>query len=280
LESNLTFSSGPVLRASTTPHRKDIPMSKLTASQRSAIRAGAQDFARRADLDVNVEDAEFSDLASLKADARRAARDLAEQVANLPERRAAETEAAQAAILDLVDLADTEMDSRTARGDRSPTSRIDPRTAAPMAFRESTNGGGQEAYALRSGQPVKVWAQARGMAGDDLSVGQYLRALTAGARSDAEHRALAEGTDAAGGHTVPTVLSSELIDLARSNMVLDGAGARTVPLDSDQNVIARVASDPTPAFRAENDAVNESDPTFARVLMEPKSIAVLVKASV
>lgn len=254
---------------------------QLTASQRRAIRSHAQKQTRKLNLDLDVHDAQWADLASQRAECRRAARDVADGLSDsVPPEMAEQIEAAHDALMTLADLIDAEMDARQARGSKAPTSAIDPRTAAPMAYRESMNGGGQEAYALRSGQPVRTWAQARGMGGDDLGVGQYLRALTAGARTDAEHRALAEGVDAAGGHTVPTVVSSELIDLARASMVLDRAGARTVPLDSDKTVIARVASDPTPAFRAENDPVAESDPTFSRVLLEPKSIAVMVKASV
>jgi HK97 family phage major capsid protein len=53
-----------------------------------------------------------------------------------------------------------------------------------------------------------------------------------------------------------------------------------VPLSSDQNVIAKVLTDPVPAWRAENSAVNESGSTFGAVTLAPKSIAVLVKASI
>jgi len=56
------------------------PAAKLTAAQRSAIRAGAQDFARKHDLNIDVEDAEWSALASLKADTRRAAREIVNDV--------------------------------------------------------------------------------------------------------------------------------------------------------------------------------------------------------
>lgn len=110
-----------------------------------------------------------------------------------------------------------------------------------------------------------------------LSVGRYLRAMVTGAKNDAERRALAEGTDSAGGFTVPEILGSSLIDLMRANTVAIAAGAQTVPLTSDRNHIARLASDPAPAWRSENAAINESDPTFSRVTLEPKSLAVLVK---
>jgi HK97 family phage major capsid protein len=113
----------------------------------------------------------------------------------------------------------------------------------------------------------------------DLTLGDYLRAMTCGARTDLEKRALSEGADSAGGYTVPETLSAQLIDLLRAKTVAIRAGARTVPLTSDAHHIARIASDPVPAWRAEAGVVSESGPTFDRVSFAPKSLAVLVKAS-
>jgi HK97 family phage major capsid protein len=112
-----------------------------------------------------------------------------------------------------------------------------------------------------------------------LTVGRYFRAMVTGGSTDVERRALAEGTDSAGGFSVPEVLSANLLDLMRASNVAMRAGAMTVPLTSDRNHIAKVATDPVPAWRAENAVVNESDPTFSRVEFVPKSLAVLVKVS-
>jgi len=261
-------------------------MNTLNAKQRAAIRAGAQDFARRADLDIDVAAAEWQDLASLKASARRAARDVANGVKDgTPEARAAEAEAAQTAILDLVDAIEIEMDERNARGDRSPSTAIDldKRPMFESGSSSAVDGGDTgdmpAAYSLRSGEPMRQWAQARSH-DEGITPGAFLRAIVTGAKSETEQRALAGGTDAAGGYTVPTVTSAQLIDLARANMVLSTAGAQTIPLDSAENVVAKVTADPTPAWRVENAAVNESDPTFGGVILKPKSIAVMVKASV
>ena len=55
------------------------------------------------------------------------------------------------------------------------------------------------------------WAKARGVEEyGDLSLGHYLRSMALGGQTDQERRALAEGTDSAGGYTVPTVLSASL----------------------------------------------------------------------
>ena len=113
----------------------------------------------------------------------------------------------------------------------------------------------------------------------ELSIQSCLRAALTGAKTDAEHRALTEGTDAAGGFTVPSILSAQLIDLVREQSAVMRAGASTVLLGSDENSIARVASDPTPGWRDELGTVAESEPTFDRVLFEPQSLSVMVKVS-
>ena len=53
------------------------------------------------------------------------------------------------------------------------------------------------------------------------------------------------------GYTVPTVLSSQLIDALRAASVVRRAGAITVPLTSDNQSIAKVASEPVRDFRLE-----------------------------
>ena len=101
-----------------------------------------------------------------------------------------------------------------------------------------------------------------------------------GSKDEVAKRALAGGSDGAGGFTVPEITSARLIDMVRDNMVLSAAGAQTVPLTSDSHVWARLASDPVPGWRAENESVDESDPTFSAVTLKPKSLAVLVRAPV
>ena len=70
-----------------------------------------------------------------------------------------------------------------------------------------------------------------------------------------------------------------MIDKLRAESVMVAAGARTVPLTSDNLSIAKLATDPTPAFRAENAAIAESDPTFSSVTLTPRSLAVMTKVS-
>ena len=168
-----------------------------------------------------------------------------------------------------------------------------PNVAAPDAGGEGfLASAAYETYRdMRTGRSVPVAKREQSIAGanrhvsddperfDGMSLGGVLRALAVGCETDAERRALAEGTDSAGGYTVPTVLSSQLIDLLRKKSRVVQAGAMSLPVDSDRHEFAKLASDPTPGWRAEGAAVAESDPTFTRVVFEPKSLAVQVKVS-
>lgn len=141
-----------------------------------------------------------------------------------------------------------------------------------------------EVRALRPNESLLSYLAKRGRlfepeAFRGLSLGRYLRSMVLGPRTEAEKRALSEGTDSAGGFTVPEILSSQLIDLMRKKTRALQAGARLVPLDSEKHRFARIASDPVPAWRAENAVIAESEPTFDSVLFEPKTLAVVVKAS-
>lgn len=131
--------------------------------------------------------------------------------------------------------------------------------------------------ALRPEQRMTTWAQARDHGAHEyrgLALGQYLRSMVVGGKTDTERRALSEGSDSAGGYTVPDILSAQLIDLARARSVCIAAGAQTVPLGSDQNRIAKLLTDPVPAWRNEAGDVATSDPTFGPVDLVPRSLAV------
>lgn len=232
---------------------------------------------------------DWSELAKAKRDATKQCAELLDAVTDdATEDRAAEVEAAFDIVNELTQKLELEMDYRDEIGDRSK--RADPyendavgqtsKLAADGITWTSADVAKEDEFALRSDQKMTTWARARG-AGDyaDLSLGRYLRSMAVGAKTDTERRALSEGTDSAGGFTVPTILSSQLIDALRAASVVQRAGAQTVPLTSDNQSIAKVASDPAPAFRNEAAAVAESDPTFSSVTFTPRSLMVLVKVS-
>ena len=203
------------------------------------------------------------------------------------EKRAEELEAVADALANLKDEICSEKDFRSSKGNQAPRTSaavteipaVEPREA-PAVDHGFVPQRDEEAFALRSEQRMTSWATARGAESyGDLSLGRYLRSMAIGAKTDLERRALSEGTDSAGGFTVPTILSSQLIDALRAASVVQRAGAQTVPLTSDNQSIAKVASDPAPAFRNESASIGESDPTFSTVTFTPRSLAVLVKCS-
>ncbi len=118
-------------------------------------------------------------------------------------------------------------------------------------------------------------------AGDlkDVNAGSIMRAMVMGPKTSLEVQALSEGTDTAGGFTVPETLSRQLVDLMRKKARAVQAGAMTVELNTEKTNIARLASDPIPAWRLEDAAIANSEPTFGSVAFQARSLAVLVKVS-
>lgn len=112
-----------------------------------------------------------------------------------------------------------------------------------------------------------------------LTAGGYLRAMVMGPKTDVERRALSEGTDSAGGYAVPDILASTIIDRMRARATVFASGARTVPLQSDVQKIARLATDPTAAWVSENAALTASDPTFEVLTFTPQALVSHVRAS-
>lgn len=141
----------------------------------------------------------------------------------------------------------------------------------------------EEGHVLGPNRSVREFMQTRGLIRqpeyDKLRFGDFLRAMVTGAKSDLERRALAEGTDSAGGYSVPDIVLSRFIDKLRAATVTIRAGAQTVPLTSDKTTVARIATDPAAGWRSENAAVDIVDPTFEGVVLIPRSLACIVKVS-
>lgn len=136
--------------------------------------------------------------------------------------------------------------------------------------------GQRSAWVDQRGNPVKVLARGERMAErseSGVGFGDIVRAQITGARNEAEERALSEGTNSAGGFTVPTPLASQFIDRLRARSVVMQAGAQTVPMDSATLAIARLETDPDSGWRNENAAIAEGDPTFGRVTFTARTLA-------
>ncbi|EOX4435162.1 TPA: phage major capsid protein [Vibrio parahaemolyticus] len=111
---------------------------------------------------------------------------------------------------------------------------------------------------------------------DHVSPGAMMRAMMFGPRNQSEERALG-GSDSAGGITVPTHTLRSLIDMMRNQTQAVSAGVQTVLLDTDKTKIAKIESDPVPGWRAINENVKESEPTFSGVELNAHSLAVMVR---
>lgn len=141
-------------------------------------------------------------------------------------------------------------------------------------------------FDLNTKKPVNVYAPSASLAPNNArstnegqSVGTLVRSMVTGRGSEADIRALGEGTGSSGGFLVPEPLSRELIDLMRAKTRVIQAGARTVDMDAETLRIAGIASDPTPGWRLEGAQIAESDPTFSQLEFRARWLGVLVRTS-
>ena len=131
---------------------------------------------------------------------------------------------------------------------------------------------------LTHGQPLATTKQG-------TSLGRFLRGIALGSAAEdaeelrAERKALGLSPDPSGGYTVAGAMSSEWIDLLRSQMVLSQAGARTVPMNSGELSIARVTGDPVVSWHGENMDIPNAEPTFGQITLYAKTVVCLVKMS-
>lgn len=266
---------------------------QITEKQRQAMRKHAMPALRKIKMldaeAIDIHKLDWSDLNSRAKEVKIEARAVSDKLIDgIDERTANEIQEAFDGLLAIFDALEAEKDTRNNIGSRQP------RSHGGDLRRPVVNGEGRgvddgrsiyrdvpeiESIGLRSHQRMARHIAERGVENFDLSPGQYLRAMVLGAKTEVEKRALSEGTDSAGGFTVPEILSAQVIDMVRAQSTVVRAGAITVPLESDTQHMAKVTTDPVPAWRNEAAAVAESDPTFGRVTFTPKSLAVLVKVS-
>lgn len=275
-------------------------MKKITEAQKIAVRRHGIELLGKLDVtclsELNPDGLSWRKLCDAEAELKRHGAALSDKItADLKPDQMRILEEAFSGILATLDAISETKDARAKAGVKEPAdmNRADPRRPIlglgmvasgaddGQQSRDFDPDEAQDGFALTPERRMTHWAEARQVdtfAG--LTLGAYLRSMVTGANTEVERRALAAGTDSAGGFTTPDVLSAEMIDLMRANSVLSAAGARTVPLTSDRNSIAAVASDPVPGWRLENAAVAESDPTFRNVVLVPRTLAVMVKVPV
>lgn len=92
-------------------------------------------------------------------------------------------------------------------------------------------------------------------------------------------KALAEGTDSAGGYLVPVEQGSQLISLLGRRTAVRAAGATVVPMASDTLNIPAQAGGATAYWVAENAQITASDQVWGQVQMSAKKLAAMTKVS-
>jgi HK97 family phage major capsid protein len=142
----------------------------------------------------------------------------------------------------------------------------------------------EEGKPLAPEQRLADYVFARGEVPEDqqsLDLGKYLRGIVSGDWKNAhrELKAMSEGTNSAGGYMVPTLLSAEIIDLARNQTRVFQAGAKIVPMSNKTVDIAKWTGDPTPAWHTEAATISPSDATIGKVTLTAKTLAGLTIVS-
>ena len=121
---------------------------------------------------------------------------------------------------------------------------------------------------------------------EEPSLGRVLRGIVLGNHAH-DHKTLAEermamgiSSDTGGGYLLDDGrLSGRFIDLMRARMVLNQAGALTVPMDGSTLDLVKITADPSVSWHGENQDLPESEPTFGRVKLNARTVVCMVKLS-
>jgi HK97 family phage major capsid protein len=135
-----------------------------------------------------------------------------------------------------------------------------------------------------TGEKVRVYGSHEWLAEDsnrpDYSFGDLVRALLLpGAKTGIEAAALQESSMSTGGALVPSPLALRLLDALRAQSICIRLGMKTIPLTSKTLDIAKIETDPLPAWRDESASVSETDVSFSRLTFTAKSMSFLVRFS-
>ena len=113
---------------------------------------------------------------------------------------------------------------------------------------------------------------------DAYVAGQFLAAVGGNVKSQEFMAAQSVGTDNKGGFTVPTPLSSELINLVENYGVARNV-CRRIVMGAMTWAVPKLTGHATVYYPAESAAITESDLTLAQVSLTAKKMAGLVKMS-
>jgi HK97 family phage major capsid protein len=134
---------------------------------------------------------------------------------------------------------------------------------------------------LRNVQQIRAHYADRGGRQAGLGLADFMRGVAGMRTTELATRALAVGTDSAGGFAVPTVLLGGILEALAPASSLMQAGAGILPLSDGAKTwnFAAIDTLPTAAWRAENGQVAESAPAFKNIEIKPRSLSFMVKIS-
>jgi HK97 family phage major capsid protein len=186
---------------------------------------------------------------------------------------------------------------QTAKLERLETRLSRPGASPAPADRSKTDGAplidtrtGKPVLEIRRGDDIEAMYRAHGLIGggelgeDAPTLGDFMRAVAGQKASPLAQKALAVGTDAAGGHLVPSALMPTVLAALAANSTLMEAGSRLITMDDPGDgaktfTFGAVNALPTAAWRSEGGAIAESDPTFRAIVATPRSLAFFFKVS-
>jgi HK97 family phage major capsid protein len=174
--------------------------------------------------------------------------------------------------------------------DRDDLGRVDNELRQPLPTvagrrQEAPSGPqGEVAVALAPTQSLREHVPLRppdGIRPGDLSFGRALRAIITGDSRDAqaEQRVMATSPGASGGYLVPEAIALDVLDRARAASTVFRAGARTIPMDTQELHFARVVSAGPPLWKPENVAAPATDVVLDRVSAKARTQMIWVKMS-
>lgn len=150
--------------------------------------------------------------------------------------------------------------------DRDASTWVDAKTGAPIRV---LNRGEKLADLYPQGGPKPT-----------ASLGDAVRAMISpGSVAPDIRNVVHESSGPAGGYLVPDSLSATVIDNLRAESVCFKAGARVVPMVTAELNVAKLTHDAQGTWRVENQTLSEDSPTFGRLRLSAKSLAVIVKIS-
>ncbi len=177
---------------------------------------------------------------------------------------------------------------------RGQVERLDTRLSRPGALHEpgpAAEGAqpawtvnGKSVQLLRTPAEIRSHYERRSDERGQIGMADFMRGVAGMGASPEARAVLSVGTDADGGHLVPSRLMAGVLSalVPESSVLRAGAGILSLePADFGAKTFTVAATDtvPSAAWRAENGSVAESSPGFRAVTMTPRSLSFYFKIS-